>query len=269
MAVWIAVVVVVGTLVLGSVVYIVIARRAPEGGRGDRTPTNVYAVTAGAMSLLIAFTMSMAFGQYSQAQQAAQQEADAVIALSRASTFMEPTVRDALRNQLVCYGQDVITLEWPSMRSGSQDSAPEASQTLWHMDSIIAANMSAAGPGLGMWESATQARSTAREQRLLLAGAVVPPLLWFLLIFGSLITIGSLFVFADRTKPAWGHILVVIGPLFVASAALVVIAFFDHQYADAAGGVTSRAMEKTMYILTHEKMGNIPLPSCPTDDGQP
>ncbi len=46
---------------MGSAAYILVARRSPEGGRGERTPTSVYAVTAGAMSLLIAFTLSLRF----------------------------------------------------------------------------------------------------------------------------------------------------------------------------------------------------------------
>lgn len=58
------------TLLFGSVIYLLVARFSPEGGRSQRTPTNVYAVTGGAMSLLIAFTLSAMFAQYNDASAA-------------------------------------------------------------------------------------------------------------------------------------------------------------------------------------------------------
>jgi hypothetical protein len=60
-----AILVIAITLIVGSLAYLIVARHSPEGGRGDRTPTNVYLVTGGAMSLLIAFTLSLTFLQYS------------------------------------------------------------------------------------------------------------------------------------------------------------------------------------------------------------
>lgn len=258
-----------GTLIVGALVYILISRTSPEGGREHHTPTNVYVVTAGAMSLLIAFTMSLTYAQYSNAQTAATQEANAVIAMSRAATFMKPTVRDSLRNELVCYGQAVMTDEWDSMRNGHVESTQAVSTSLRQMDDTLLANVDAAGTGLSMWESANEQRATAREQRLSLAGEVVPPILWLLLIFGSLITLGSLLVFADSSKPAWGHALVIIGPLFVASAALVVIYFFDHPYADTPGAVQPGAMGASISQITTEKIEGVPLPSCVRLTGAP
>jgi len=250
-------------LLAGSLLYVFLSRFNPAGGLGDRTPTNVYAVTAGAMSLLIAFTMSLTFGQYLSAQQSSQQEAGAVLSMSRAATFMPAEVRDPLRDQLVCYAQQVIDVEWPSMRDGDPIPTPEIRKTLEVMDGIVAANADMTGEGLGMWEGANTQRWVAHLQRLNIAGDSVPIILWLLLIFGSLITIGSLFIFADPQKPAWAHVLVIIGPLFVASAAIVVIAFFDHPYANMPGGVTPSAMEVTLRALTLDPIGNIPLPSCP------
>lgn len=259
-----AIIIVLVTLIVGSTLYVLIARKSPEGGREHNTPTDVYGVTGGAMALLIAFTMSMTFQQYNSAQQAAQAEAEAVTAMSRAATFMEPNLGGQLRDQLVCYGQEVMTDEWQSMREGRTDFAPSIRATLNTMDQTLADNVQAAGAGLDMWETANQARHAAHIQRLHAAGNGVPTIVWLLLIFGSLVTVGSLFVYADSSKPAWGHALVVIGPLFVASAALVVIAFFDHPYADTPGGIRPDAMEVSMSFLTSDPINGAPVPSCPT-----
>ena len=264
MSIQIAILIICLVLLVGSLLYVFLSRFNPAGGLGDRTPTNVYVVTGGAMSLLIAFTMSLTFGQYLSAQQAAQQEAGAVMSMSRGAMFMPAEVRDPLRDQLVCYAQNVINLEWPAMRDGNSNPIPEVKNTVDTMDGMLASKAAiAGGNGIAIWEEANTQRWTAHLQRLNVAGDGVPIILWILLIFGSLITIGSLFVFADPLKPAWAHALVIIGPLFVAAAALVVIAFFDHPYANTPGGVTPSAMEVTLTNLTHDHIGDIPLPSCP------
>lgn len=259
-----AICIVVATIVAGSLLYVFVASRSPVGGREQRTPTNVYAVTAGAMSLLIAFTMSITFGKYTSAQQAAQQEAGQVVAMSRAATFMPGPTRDALRNQLVCYLDTVINDEWPAMRTGDPHIGAATQQVVWKMDAILATNALDKGPGVSMWESANQSRSSSRIQRLLLSETVVPPLLWVLLILGSLITVVSLFVFADSAKPAWGHVLVITGPLFIASAALVVVAFFDHPYEDTPGGISPQTMEIARSVITGERIDHMPAATCPS-----
>lgn len=185
--------------------------------------------------------------------------------MSRAAAFMPATTRDALRNQLVCYVDAVIDDEWPSMRQGSSASVPSVQHIIWKMDGILAQNAANAGPGLSMWENANTDRATARVERLLLAKSVVPPLLWVLLILGSLITIGSLFVFADCSKPAWGHVLIIIGPLFIASAALVVIAFFNYPYEATPGGISPEALQFVKTAMTAEHIGGMPVALCPPD----
>jgi len=131
------------------------------------------------------------------------------------------------------------------------------------MDSILSNNVDAAGAGLGFWVGADEQRLDAHDQLVSAAADGVPPILWFLLIAGSAITIGSLFVYADRSKPSWGHAIVVIGPLFIAAAALVVIAFFDHPFADTPGAVTTDAMQMTLQKMTAFPIGNFPIPACP------
>lgn len=263
MSLWTGIAIVVVTLVVGSAAYVLAARRSPEGGREHRTPTSVYAVTAGAMSLLIAFTMSLTFEQYLDAQNAAAADAEGVIAMSRAATYMQPALRDELRDQLVCYAEEVVHVSWPALRNGDTSLQPPIEKTLATMDGLVANNVAAARPGLVSWSMADASRMAAHVELMEIAGTGVPPILWLLLIVGSVITVGSLVVYADRSKPAWGHVLVIVGPLFVASAALVVIAFFDHPYADTPGAVAPTAMERSLVRLTNDRIAGLPVPDCP------
>lgn len=260
---WKAFLIVGATLVIGSAVYLIVARFSPEGGREDRTPTNVYAVTAGAMSLLIAFTMSSVYNDYGTADQASRQEADAVYTMNRAALLMQPPVRDELRNQLVCYAQEVVDIEWPKLQSGDTRLVPEIRRTFVAMDTALAENIDAAGPGLTFWENADAQRLSAHQAKIEVAGNDVPLILWMLLILGSAITIISLFVYADRAKPGWGHVLVIVGPLFIVSATLVVIAFFDHPYSRSPDAIEPVAMKMVLKNLTRDEVGDVPLPHCP------
>ena len=263
MTVWWTVLIVAGSVVLGSLLFVIIGRKSPEGGRSHHFPASITTLTTGAVTFLIAITISAAFAGYKGAQTAAQQEASAVLAMSRAAMFMEPSLRDELRNDLACYAQAVIDVEWPSMQDGNTSGTATVSNTVVKTDLLLVERAKDAQGGLAMWEAANTDRSASRVTRLLEAGPSIPPMLWALLIIGSLISVGSLVVFADRAKPGWAHVVLIIGPLFVSVAALVVIAFFDKPYADTPGGVTPSAMQDTLIAMTTQERGDgLPPARC-------
>lgn len=265
MSLWWTIAVVAGSVILGSLLFVLIGRRSPEGGRSHHFPASITTLTTGAVTFLIAITISAAFTGYKGAQTAAQQEASAVLAMSRAAMFMQPELRDELRNELACYAQAVISDEWPSMQAGETTGTDSVSGAIVTTDLLLVKNATAAQGGLAMWEAANTERSAGRVTRLLEAGPSIPPMLWALLIIGSLISVGSLIVFADRAKPGWAHVVLIIGPLFVSIAALVVIAFFDKPYADTPGGVTPSAMQDTLVAMTAQERGDGMPPARCTD----
>lgn len=244
-----------------------VSRRSPEGSLADRIPTNVYAVTAGAMSLLAAFTFSAAFAEYTNAQQAVRAESSAILQMYRATSFMENPLQTTLRNDVLCYAQLVSTVEWQALAAG--DTSPQVSvqQTMMAMDDALASKdgVKQAGNGFSVWETGNANLTTARQQRYAAADWNVPPIVYILIVVGSLITITSLFTFADRTKPGWGHVLVIIGPVFVAVASLVVIMFFDSPFIETPGSVTPAPIIETVdYIQSDlQSRGLDPNPSCP------
>lgn len=248
-----------------------VSKKSPEGSLADRIPTNVYAVTAGAMSLLAAFTFSAAFAEYTNAQQAVRAESSAILQMYRATTFMEQPLQTSLRNDLLCYAQLVSTVEWNALAAGDTSPQGPVQETMMAMDDAIATKdgVKQAGNGFSVWETGNTNLAAAREQRYAAADWNVPPIVYILIIVGSLITITSLFTFADRTKPGWGHVLVIIGPMFVAVASLVVIMFFDSPFIETPGSVTPAPILDTVQYIQEdlESRGLDPNPSCPTDTG--
>lgn len=265
MALWWTVLIVLGSVIVGCLLFVLAGRRSPEGSLSHLFPANIATLTTGAVTFLIAITISAAFTGYKAAQTAAQEEATAVLAMSRAAMFMEPALRDELRNELACYAQAVIDVEWPSMQDGQTRATEAVSDTIVATDLLLVKDPSRAQEGLSVWEAANEQRSSARVARLLEAGTAIPPLLWALLIIGSLISVGSLLVFADRSKPGWAHVVLVLGPLFVSVAALVVIAFFDKPYGDSPGAIAPSAMHDTLVAMTAQERGDGLPPARCTD----
>lgn len=269
MTLWLGIVSIVLAMVVGGLVMWVASRKSPEGSLADRIPTNVYAVTAGAMTLLLSFTFSAAFTQYSSAQQAVRSEASAILQMYRAASFVEEPLQSQLRGNLLCYATLVSTVEWEELSQGKIDLLGPVQQTMIAMDNAISSKegQRLAGSGLSIWETGNTNLATAREQRFAVVDWNVPPIIYFILIFGSLLTIISLFAFADRSKPGWGHAALIVGPIFVAVGALVVIVFLDSPFIQTPGSVTPEPILQTIeYIASDlESRGENPRPTCPTD----
>jgi hypothetical protein len=245
---YLSVFIVLGAMALGGVFIALAARRSPEGSLADRTPTNVYAVTGGAVSLLIAFTFAAAFGMYTNVQTQLRTEAAELLSMYRATNFMEEPLRASLRQDVQCYAQLVSTVEWQDLSEGNVSLAGAVQGTITSMDQAASSpeGQKQGGAALASFESATDAMLMARVQRIAAAEWGVPPIVYIMIILGALITIGSLFVFADPTKPAWGHALVIVGPIFVVAAGLMVTYFFDNPFTTTPGGVTPLPMTMTL-----------------------
>lgn len=243
-----------------------VSKRSPEGSLADRIPTNVYAVTAGAMSLLAAFTFSAAFAEYTNAQQAVRAESSAILQMYRATAFMDNPLQTTLRNDLLCYAQLVSTVEWQALASGDTSPQGPVQQTMMAMDNALASKdgFKQAGNGFSVWETGNTNLAMARQQRYAAADWNVPPIVYILIVVGSLITITSLFTFADKSKPGWGHVLVIIGPVFIAVASLVVIMFFDSPFIETPGSVTPAPIIETVSYIQGdlETRGLDPNPTC-------
>ena len=247
------------------------SKKSPEGSLSDRIPTNVYAVTAGAMFLLAAFTFSAAFAEYTNAQQAVRAESSAILQMYRATIFMEQPLQTTLRNDLLCCAQLVSTVEWDALASGDTSPQGAVQETMMAMDDSLAAKdgFTQASNGFSVWETGNTNLAMAREQRYAAEDWNLPPIVYILIIIGSLTTITSLFTFANSTKPGWGHVSVIIGPVFIAVSSLVVIMFFDSPFIETPSSVTPAPILDTVQYIQEDLVsrGLDPNPTCPTDTG--
>ena len=257
MSLWVGITVIVTAMLVGGLIIWAVSRKSPEGSLADRIPTNVYAVTAGAMTLLMAFTLSAAFAQYTSAQAAVRQEASAILQMYRSTSFIAEPLQSTLRTDLLCYSTLVATQEWDDLGRGELTMQGPVQKTMIAMDNAISTpeGQKLAGNGLSIWETGNTNLAAAREQRFAVADWNVPPLIYFVL------------VLADSSKPGWGHAVLIIGPIFVAAAGLVVILFLDSPFIQTPGSVTPEPILQTVeYVRADmDSRGLDTSPTCPTD----
>ncbi|MEK8034495.1 hypothetical protein AACH06_27005 [Ideonella sp. DXS29W] len=154
------------------------------------------AVIATVNSLLLAFSAVSVWDAYGTADKAVRGEAVTIGALARNLSLYESEQALRARDLLGQYAQVIVEEEWPAMRRG------EASDAAWaahdHVFSAVGhlapttAHESALMPEIWLL---TNELLKYRRERLYASEAAVPATLWVVVIVGTLLTIGTAYIF--------------------------------------------------------------------------
>ena len=219
----------------------------------------IFAFLGTAFAVILAFVVLAAFQSFNDAKSGAEQEATALVELSRTAQFFPPERRDPIEGSLTCYGRAVIDDEWPKMKEG------ERSQLVQTWVNRFQGDLKQLKPETPTEESAflqlldqQDKRTDARRARLSEANRALPAPVWFFLFLGAFITIGFAMFFADRRE----HFIVQ-GSLIGAIAALVVsglllVWFLDHPYQNQSGSIKPDEMERQLVIVHAEHRAVVP-----------
>src|SRR5262245_19163207 len=79
-----------------------------------------FAFIGTAYAVLLAFVVLEAFQSFNDAKTGGEEEAIAVLQLSRTAAFFPPAERKPIEGTLICYGRAVIHDEWPAMKHGDR-----------------------------------------------------------------------------------------------------------------------------------------------------
>ena len=224
----------------------------------------VYSVVGTSFAVLLAFVVLVAFESYNDARDGAEQEADAVLELSRTAGLFPDKSRE-IREDLVCYGRAVISHDWPAMRD--QERSPVVDH--WSLDLQKAYEELQLGgtkqeASFGNLLDLRDKRVDARRQRLTQATPIITTPVWFILGIGALLNIAFVFVFLDRRgESLLAHCILMASVTAVVAAGLLLVWFLDHPYEDADGSIKPIEMERTLSGLEQENPGL--RPRCDAD----
>jgi len=181
------------------------------------------------LAVMLSFMVAGVWQEYDQSAQLVQSEADAISNLyHEVSVFPQP-LRNQTHAAIERYVDIVVDKEWPLMRGGeaSNDAHLAAMRIVSLIESYDPKTM---GQQTAQADALTHAHAMmdARGDRLFENAQTVPPLLWVMMIFVAVVTLGSCYFF--YVPDARAHFLMTAAVGAVIGAIFVVIAELDLPY---------------------------------------
>jgi hypothetical protein len=252
MTLWGAAFIVAGSVVAVVAGLLVVRRLAPSGGYfADSTRgAGVFSVLARGVAVLLAFVIFLALQTFRTAKDDAGEEAIATTQLYRTTALLADPAGSELRGDLVCYARAVVDDEWRTMISGDESSTVQG--WLDRMTSTVASispENDRETTAYAEWFDQDAQRREGRRGRLAQAEPFVPSLLWGVLVFGALLVIGYMMLFADPTERGPVQAFMVGAVTAVIVSGLVVVAFLDSPYGERAGSIHPTEMRRTLELI--------------------
>jgi hypothetical protein len=229
---WLMGVFVVGVATLLAIAAPILVRRRVNSDRlriNNEVAGFTFATVGVLYAVLLAFAVIIVWEKFSEAENAAAQEAGAAATLYRLANGIGGDAGAALRDGLTRYVRAAIAEDWPAMARN------ESSHAVTRMLDAAYAALLTFIPGDGR-ETTLLAETLhqldhlteARRTRLVLASGAVPGVLWFVLLGGAVLTVGFTLFFGTenlRVQAAMTGILA-----FLIFSGLLVIIAIDHPF---------------------------------------
>ena len=152
----------------------------------------MFSIIGVTFAVLLAFVAMLAWQGFNLAKAASYKEAAQIMDVSAAIGGLPEPAASALHKGIVSYTREVIDTEWPAQALGRTDDA--GAVDLMQLNRIATGLHPAAVGDSNFHAALLQALSglrDARAERLLSAESAVPPIVWFTLILGGVLTVAS------------------------------------------------------------------------------
>jgi hypothetical protein len=202
-------------------------------------------------AVLLAFAVIVVWEKFSEAEDAATQEAGAVATLFRLADGLGSEAGGPLRNALINYATTSIAEDWPAMEEGKGSRAATLALNAAYAALLTVTPKNDRGTAvlseaLHQLDQVTQ----ARRLRLVLAPGVVPGLLWFVLSVGAVATIGFTLFFGTENLRIQAMMTGIL--TFLICSGLLVIIATDQPFAGAVK-IQPEAMKAVLEDFAAEK----------------
>ena len=197
----------------------------------------LYAVVGIVYAVLLALLVIAVWEQYQSARETVEGEANAVADIAWLAHRLPETERYQLQEHARSYAQEVVDEEWPLMEQGlgGVQSLPEGwdliddmRATLQEVEPSTAAEQALYAEGLDQIERLND----ARRMRIVAAKEGLPGVLWAVLVFGGVVTVGFTYLFGMRNS--WAHRLMVMSLTAVIALVLFTIWAMEDPFSGGA-----------------------------------
>jgi hypothetical protein len=225
-----------------------------------------------AFAILLGFVVLQAYDSYNDAKRGAEQEAQAILELTRTSATFTPSEHERLEGTLVCYGRAVIEQGWPAMRDGGEGSPVVNEWGRRFRDAAFELRVRTLIEEAAFRQLLLEQDKRIEGRRIRLAEAVrvTPPPMWFVLILGALLTVGWIVLGADRRGSFVVQAAAVASVAAMATATLLLVWFLDHPFEDESGSIRPIEMEEVLRVVEEESHAEgLEVTHPCTEDGDP
>ena len=197
----------------------------------------LYAVVGVVYAVLLALLVIAVWEQYQRALETVEGEADSVADIAWLAHRLPETERYQLQEHARSYAQEVVDKEWPLMEQGieGERGTPEAwslvddmRATLQEFEPRTEAEAQLYAEGLDQIDRL----GDDRRMRLVAAEEGIPGVLWAVLVFGAVVTVGFTYLFGLRNS--WAHRLMVMSLTAVIVLVLFTIGAMEYPFSGGA-----------------------------------
>lgn len=245
---------VVGLSVLGTCGLVTILRRRHRGIliRGTADIEGFYITVIGTLyAIFIAFMIFVVWSRFYEATVMVNQEADHLADVYRLSRALPEPYKSQARQLCLEYGRTMIRSEWPAMaRSEYPAKGWAVVDRMWRLFSSIGPSEVRDSVIRDHLLTNFTELTDLRRYRLLESQSSLPKILYALLIFGAILTIGFASVFA--ADDFWPHALKACVLAAIISFMLFTVWSLDHPFQGHLH-VTSIPFEHTIELIEHTR----------------
>src|SRR5829696_199757 len=197
----------------------------------------LYAVIGVVYAVLLALLVIAVWQQYQKANETVESEASAVGEIAWLAHRLPEPEHHVLQEDARSYAQEVVDQEWPRMEQGLEgvQSLPEGwdliddiRATLQEVEPRTEAEQELYAEGLDQ----IQRLGDARRMRVVAAQEGIPGVLWAVLVFGAVVTVGFTYLFGLANT--WAHRLMVMSLTAVIALVLFIVVAIEHPFSGGA-----------------------------------
>ncbi|HZC01202.1 MAG TPA: DUF4239 domain-containing protein [Gammaproteobacteria bacterium] len=197
----------------------------------------LYAVVGIVYAVLLALLVIAVWEQYQRARETVESEANGVAEVAWLAHRLPEPEHYQLQEDARSYAHEVVDEEWPQMEEGLEgvQSLPEGwdliddmRATLQEVEPRTVAEQELYAEGLDR----ISRFGDARRMRIVAAQEGIPGVLWVVLVFGAVVTVGFTYLFGLRNT--WAHRLMVMSLTAVIALVLFAIVAMDYPFSGGA-----------------------------------
>ena len=190
----------------------------------------IYSGLAVLYAVLLAFVVVIVWQQFNSTDIRVHREADELSNIFRAAQAFPTPVQDAMLDAVRSYARAVIEEEWADMGRGTENSrAWQAYNHLWQIVHTLEPHSSAEINWHATLLRSLTTLSDYRRDRLADSRAVLPPVLWVVLLSGGVINLGYTYLFGVKSLTV--HLIITMALTAMTTLLLLVILILDHPFA--------------------------------------